>query len=182
METMCARVLNRSVMPNSLQYFGLGLYLARFFCPWDFSGKNTGVGGHFPLSRGSSWPRDRTWISHVSCIAGILFTCWAQNYVSYSFKIKLYFNQTILLKVSEDFTSWSEVPGFWWLCTFFMILKSYRCKSLPFSTGRNSMDSTRLNIFINFLDSHESGSFQVSTCQIKDGEKNEFSFLRVAPE
>ena len=28
-------------------------------------------------SRGSSWPRDRTHISYVSCIAGGFFTCWA---------------------------------------------------------------------------------------------------------
>ena len=46
---MCTHV-NRLVMPNSLQPFGLGLYLARFFCPWDFSGKNAGVGGHLPPS------------------------------------------------------------------------------------------------------------------------------------
>ena len=149
----------------------MGFFRQEYWSGWPFSS-----------FRGSSWPRDRTWVSHVSCIAGRSFICWAQNCVSYLFKIKLYFNQTILLEVSEDFTSWSEFPGFWWPYTFFMILKSYRCKSLPSSTGRNSMDSTRLNIFINFLASHESGSFQVSTCQIKDGEENEFSFLRVAPE
>ena len=27
--------------------------------------------------RGSSWPRDRTWIYYVSCITGRFFTCWA---------------------------------------------------------------------------------------------------------
>ena len=35
-------------------------------CPWNFPGKNTGVGCHF-LSRGSSSPRDQP---HVSSLAG----------------------------------------------------------------------------------------------------------------
>ena len=26
-----------------------GMQPSRFFCPWDFPGKNTGVGGHFLL-------------------------------------------------------------------------------------------------------------------------------------
>ena len=30
-------------------------------------------------SRGSSWPRDRTWVSCVSCIAGRFLTCWAMR-------------------------------------------------------------------------------------------------------
>ena len=37
--------------------------------PWDSLGKNTGVGSHSLLSRGSSLPRDLTW---VSCTAGRL--------------------------------------------------------------------------------------------------------------
>ena len=36
---------------------------ARLLCPWDFSGKNTGMGCHF-LLLGIFWPRDR---SQVSC-------------------------------------------------------------------------------------------------------------------
>ena len=39
-------------------------------CPWDFPGKNTGMGCHF-LLWGSSWPRDGT---HVSSTAGRFFT------------------------------------------------------------------------------------------------------------
>ena len=42
---------------------------ARLLCPWDSPGKNTGVGCHVLLPRGSSWPRDRT---SVSCTAGVL--------------------------------------------------------------------------------------------------------------
>ena len=46
---------------------------ARLLCPWDFPGKNTGVGCHF-LLQGIFPPRDWTRVSHVSCIAGGFFT------------------------------------------------------------------------------------------------------------
>ena len=38
-------LFSRSVMPNPLQ--PRGLQPTRLFCPWDFLGKNTGVGCHF---------------------------------------------------------------------------------------------------------------------------------------
>ena len=47
--------------------------LTRFLHPWDFPGKNTGVGCHF-FSRRSSRPRNWT---QVSCIVGRHFTVWA---------------------------------------------------------------------------------------------------------
>ena len=44
-------------------------------CPWDFPVKNTGVGCH-GLLWGSSWPRDRTHVSCISCIGKqILYHC-----------------------------------------------------------------------------------------------------------
>ena len=43
---------------------------ARLLCPWDSAGKNTGVVA-IPFSRGSSPPRDRTWVSRI---AGRCFT------------------------------------------------------------------------------------------------------------
>ena len=47
---------------------------ARPLCPWDFPGKNTGVSSH--SLRGSSWPRDRIWVSRGSCIGRrILYHC-----------------------------------------------------------------------------------------------------------
>ena len=46
--------------------------LARLLCPWDFPDKNTGGGCHFLLQR-SSWPRDWTHISCISCIGRQLF-------------------------------------------------------------------------------------------------------------
>ena len=52
-----------SVRSNSLQPHGL-----YFLSPWDFPGKNTGVGSGF-LLQGSSWPRNRTCISCASSIS-----------------------------------------------------------------------------------------------------------------
>ena len=48
-------------------------YPTRLLCPWDFPGKNTGVGCHV-LLRVSFWPRDWTLISYT---AGRFFTNWA---------------------------------------------------------------------------------------------------------
>ena len=41
----CVCMLSCSIMSDYLQLHGL--YPARFLCPWDFPGKNTGVGCHF---------------------------------------------------------------------------------------------------------------------------------------
>ena len=56
-----------------------GLQPIRLLCPWNYPGKNTGLGCHSPL-RGSSLPRDRT---RVSCIAGRFFTIWATRKASF---------------------------------------------------------------------------------------------------
>ena len=58
-----------SVVFNSL--WPHGLWLIRLLCPWDFPGKNSGVGCHFLLWE-SSWPRDRIHIPCILCIAGRL--------------------------------------------------------------------------------------------------------------
>ena len=65
--SMC---VSRSVMSNSLR--PQGLELCRLLCPWDSPGKNTGV-GCISFSRGSSWLRDWTRVSHT---AGRFFTVW----------------------------------------------------------------------------------------------------------
>ena len=44
-----------------------------YHCPWDFSSKNTGVGG-ISSSRGSSWPRMET---HLSCNDRQILNHWA---------------------------------------------------------------------------------------------------------
>ena len=56
--------MSNSLRPHGLQPAGL-------FCPWDFPGKNTGVGCHFLSPGESSGPRDRI---GVSCWAGRFFT------------------------------------------------------------------------------------------------------------
>ena len=44
---MCCAVLSCSAVSDSL--WSHGLYPARLLCPWDFPGKDTGVGCHFLL-------------------------------------------------------------------------------------------------------------------------------------
>ena len=47
------------------------LWPARLLCPWNFPGKNTGVGSHFPDGRGASRPE----VESVSpALAGRFFT------------------------------------------------------------------------------------------------------------
>ena len=53
-----------------------GLQPSGLLCSWDFSGKNTGVLA-LPSSRGSSQPRDRSFISDLSYFLG----CDGQFYV-----------------------------------------------------------------------------------------------------
>ena len=67
---MCVCV-SSSVVSDSL--WPRGLYPARLLCPQDVSGKNTGVGSHFPL-QGIFPTQGWTW---VSCMAGRFFTFWA---------------------------------------------------------------------------------------------------------
>ena len=68
---VCVCVCVYSVVSDSL--WSHGLYATRLLCPWDFPGKNTGVGCHF-LLQGTSWPRDQTWVFHIT---GRCFTLWA---------------------------------------------------------------------------------------------------------
>ena len=70
---VCAHMLSHSVMSDSLRAFGL--YPTMLLCPWNFSGKDTGLEQVVrSFSRGSSRPRDRTHVSCVSCIAGRFLT------------------------------------------------------------------------------------------------------------
>ena len=54
-----------SIVSNSLRPYGL--QPARFLCPWNSLGKNTGVSCH-ALLQGSSGPRDLRHVSYVSCM------------------------------------------------------------------------------------------------------------------
>ena len=68
METSCCCCLVAKLYLTLLQSHRL--QPARLLCPWDFPGKNIGVGCHFLFqgiftTRGSSQPRDQ---SRISCI------------------------------------------------------------------------------------------------------------------
>ena len=60
-----------SVVSDSL--WPHGLQPSKLLCPWDFPGKNTGVGCHF-LLQGIFPTHDWTWVSHIT---GRFFTSWA---------------------------------------------------------------------------------------------------------
>ena len=53
-----------------------GLQPTRLLCPWNFPGENTGGGSAISYSRGSSQPRDRTSVSHVSQIGRQILYHW----------------------------------------------------------------------------------------------------------
>ena len=63
-----------SVMSDSLQPHGL--HSTRLLSPWDFPGKNIGL-GFMPSSRGSSQRRVWTHMFCVSCIGGQVLYQWA---------------------------------------------------------------------------------------------------------
>ena len=76
---MCMRACAYSVMSNSL--WPHGLQPPKPLCPWNSLGKNTGV-GYLSFSRESSWPRDWTHVSCVSCIGKrILYHCANHIYI-----------------------------------------------------------------------------------------------------
>ena len=62
----------RSVVSDSLRPHGL--YPARVLCPWDFPGKNIGVGSHSLL-----W---EIFPTQVPCTEGRVFTVWATLHCS----------------------------------------------------------------------------------------------------
>ena len=70
---VCCACSATAVVSDSLWLYGL--WPTRLLCPWDSPGKNTGVGCH-ASSRGSSWTRDWTRVSCISCITSRLFS-WA---------------------------------------------------------------------------------------------------------
>ena len=64
--------VKRESVSHSIQLFLTPQTVAtRLLCPWNFPGKNTGVG--IPFSRGSSQPRNQTCVSRTA--AGF-FTVW----------------------------------------------------------------------------------------------------------
>ena len=64
-------LFSHQVMSNSLRPHGL--WPARLLCPWDFPGKNTGVGCHFLLQGIFLTQGLNTGLLNVSCTAGKFF-------------------------------------------------------------------------------------------------------------
>ena len=94
-------------MSDSLQPYGL--YSARFLCPWDFPGKNIGVGRHSLLSRGSPWPRDQT---EPPASTGRFFTIWITREAQ---KMHCTRNTLVFIIVETHFHPWNQlVHGFKW--------------------------------------------------------------------
>ena len=84
-------------------------WTACFLCPWDFPGKNTGVGASISFSRGSSWPRDRIWVSHT---AVRLFTVWVTKDALTSWiKILSHFKYEISLNMHRVRHNWSDLAA-----------------------------------------------------------------------
>ena len=61
--SVCVRSVTQSYLTLSQPH---GLQPTRLLCPGDYPGKNKWVA--ISYSRGSTWPRDWTWVSCVSCI------------------------------------------------------------------------------------------------------------------
>ena len=83
----CFHLWVKSLSCVSLQSHGL--LPTKLLCQWDFSKSIERVLQYFPrvlewvaisFSRGSSWPRDWTWVSHI---AGRCFTLWATREAPY---------------------------------------------------------------------------------------------------
>ena len=101
-----------SVMSNFLQPHGLS---ARLLCPWNFPGKNTGIGCHF-LLRWIFQPRDQTHVSCISCIGRQIFydcTIWEARTFLYwilwfYFESQLYirFTPVILINIFWSWNIW----------------------------------------------------------------------------
>ena len=68
---VCLCLLSCSVVSSSLQLHGL--QPAKLLCPWNFAGKNMGVGCHFLLQEIFLIQG----LSHVSCIGRWIFYHWS---------------------------------------------------------------------------------------------------------
>ena len=87
-ESLCCPPEAITTLLTDCMLYAQSLHLCLTLCsPVDYSPPGSSVHGilqarilewvALPFFRGSSWPRDRTCISCVSCIAGRFFTHWA---------------------------------------------------------------------------------------------------------
>ena len=103
-------VLSRSIMSDSLQ--PCGLYPTRFFCPWNFPGKNTGVSCHFFLQGIFPIQGSKLHLLHLLNCRQILFL-WAigeapvEHLKLIQFSCKLHCNKARGKKGLMSNNSWS---------------------------------------------------------------------------
>ena len=80
-----------------------GLQPARFLCPWDSPGKILEWAA-MPSSRGSSQPRDQTWISCLPALAGKFSTTSATWEVPLRYGVDILIVTKFLLQFSIAYT------------------------------------------------------------------------------
>jgi len=131
-----------SVISNSLQPHGL--HLARFICPWDFPGKNTGVRWHFllrgifPIQRlnpcllhwqASSLPLGPPPVSANSVTTTLSTLCLLMNFSSgYRSYFPTALNVWYLgLNFVPNKISWS--PNLWWASQVALVVKNPLAKA-----------------------------------------------------
>ena len=71
LSALCACVL--SCFSHAQFFVTLRRVSTRHRCPWDSPGKNTEA---MPSSKGSSRPRNQTWVSYISCIGRCFCFCF----------------------------------------------------------------------------------------------------------
>ena len=76
-----------------------------------------------PFSRGSSWPRDWTQVSCISCIAGEFFTRW----VTWEALSILYIESAVCVCQSQSLNSSHPLSPSWYPQAYFLCLCLYFC-------------------------------------------------------
>ena len=90
----------------------------RLLCPCTSAGRNTGVGAT-SFSRGSSWPRDQTW---VSCTAGEFFTAWITREAFWCMWPSLFILTAVWYVILWIY---HYLFTFWWPSSLFPVFDSY---------------------------------------------------------
>ena len=95
--------------------------VARLLCPWNFPSKNTGMGCHFFL-RGSSPPRDWTWVSWVFWqeLAGRFFTIAPPGKPQVSVELCFTLHLTGILRTGDRCLRGQSKLGQWRGITYFL--------------------------------------------------------------
>ena len=100
----------------------------------EFSRQNTGVSA-IPFSRGSSWPRDRIW---VSCIIGRFFTIWVTREASNRNTPNFWMVRNLKYQHSNGEMKHHQQQWCYWLSSFFCSMLKKK-KTLPLFTLWSSL-------------------------------------------